>query len=280
MHDAGGSGNTIHMYMCCHFGFNDPNPIVLMFRADAPSLPPRPIHLGPMELRPDAPSLQAFTSGVQSSQASLIPSTDTDIEPMQLGPFSVPTSRARCRLMPMELTLLHQLLTAINNRLLLGRGSLHGPRDYLAAAWWTSCNYVAQAMASFDEPLASVGHRTLDEILPGLQHPHLMSPLAPADGPSDEPSSEHGMPQGHPDTGIADAHPPTAPHGTLMGLLGRRVAGSTGASSSPLAAPEGDDSIPGQEPNGDSSSSVNGSGVLQSEEPDQTDPPQKRRRGG
>lgn len=139
---------------------------------------------------------------------------------------------------------------------------------------------MAQAMASFDEPLASVGHRTLDEILPGLQHPHLMSPLAPADGPSDEPSSEHGMPQGHPDTGIADAHPPTAPHGTLMGLLGRRVAGSTGASSSSLAAPEGDDGIPGQEPNGDSSSSVDGSGVLQSEEPDQTDPPQKRRRGG
>lgn len=32
----------------------------------------------------------------------------------------------------MELNLLHQLVSVVNNRLHSGRGALHGPRDYLS----------------------------------------------------------------------------------------------------------------------------------------------------
>lgn len=134
--------------------------------------------------------------------------SDTDDEPLQLGPLSVPTSMARCRLLPTELALLHQLVTAIKNRLLLGRGFLHGPRDYLAAAWWVSCNCVPQVMASFDELLASVGHRTIDEIFPALRRD-----MPPSDDSPEDPSPETARPPGF----TAGVHPAATPdHATLL----------------------------------------------------------------
>jgi len=151
-------------------------------------------------------------SGCGSGQAEhmwVCVKLDTDDEPLQLGPLSVPTSMARCRLLP--LALLHQLVTAIKNRLLLGRGSLHGPRDDLAAAWWVSCNCVAQAMASFDELLASIGHRTIDEIFPALGRD-----MPPSDDSPEDPSPETARPPGF----TAGVTPPATPGHAIPDMTG------------------------------------------------------------
>ena len=184
---------------------------------------------------------------------------------MQMGPFVLPSSRARCRLLPMELTLLHQLVTTINNRLLLGRGSLHGPRDYLAAAWRQSCTYVAQAMATLEAPPLIRSCLLFNVVFHRLMIGFF---------------SRTGDPSDHTGTGTAGsdmvATPDRAiPDGTLTGLVGHLAASRTGVTS-PVVTD--DQTVP--EPSGASSSLTDPVAEPRDDEIAESEPPAKRHRGG